>query len=78
MSDQSPGAMNQIGEGIYASGLVPIVIGVTGHRDIPASDEAALVETSRAALDESFPTFTVCVAVLFGKGRRSYCRASCT
>lgn len=77
LSDQSRGAMNQIGGGIYASGLVPVVIGVTGHRDIPASDVDALAKATRAALDESFPTFTVCVAALFGRGRRSNCRASC-
>lgn len=52
LSDQSRGAMNQIGGGIYASGLVPIVIGVTGHRDIPASDVDALTKATSAALDE--------------------------
>lgn len=34
------------------NGLVPVVIGVTGHRDIPDSDVDALVEATRAALDE--------------------------
>ena len=52
LNDQSRGAMNQIGGGIYASGIVPIVIGMTGHRDIPAPDVDTIVEATRAALDE--------------------------
>lgn len=52
LSAQSRGAMNQIGGDIYVSGLVPIVIGVTGHRDIPDSDVDKLAEATRAALDE--------------------------
>lgn len=52
LSDQSRRAKNELGGGIYALGLVPIVIGVTGHRDIPASDVDALAKATRAALDE--------------------------
>lgn len=37
---------------LFSSGLVPVVIGVTGHRDIPDSDVDALIEATRAALDE--------------------------